>query len=74
MTGWEDRLAHAGVSPHHEPARLAVVDVIDRALEAGVPEQTIDAALERLRAEAARTNPHTTEAGSSPGLAHFDPR
>lgn len=53
------------VSAQYEPARLAVVDVIDRALAAGVPEQTIDAALQRLRADAERTSPHTTEAGSS---------
>lgn len=38
------------VSPGHEPARLAVVDAIDAALAAGVPESVIDAALARISA------------------------
>lgn len=38
------------VSPAHERARKAVVDVIDAALADGVSERSIDAALARLRA------------------------
>lgn len=37
------------VSPEYDAARQAVVDVIDAALAQGVSEETVDAALARLR-------------------------
>jgi hypothetical protein len=64
--GWRERLAFrvaahdvivsgdrllGRVSPEAEAARLAVVEVIDEALAAGVPRPVIDVALAGLRDE-----------------------